>query len=154
LNPNSRDAGERILLPVRSIRQKPISVTANAQRPELRTLLRRYFREQRQMRSHGNSDGRGSSETNGSPPYRDRPIGCDFRFTGNVDCRSQPLEQAQRKTAEVINYPATGAAARAVGATVTPTAPKPALEPVAPGPPLAQPAIPTQDATPRESTHR
>jgi hypothetical protein len=36
----------------------------------------------------------------------------------------------------------TAAAAHAVGATVTPTAPKPSLEPVAPGPKPAQPANP------------
>jgi hypothetical protein len=39
-------------------------------------------------------------------------------------------------------YTTTAAAARAVGATVTPTEPKPALEPVAPGPKPAQPANP------------
>ena len=39
------------------------------------------------------------------------------------------------------NHATTGAA-QSVGATVTPTAPKPQLEPVAPGPKPAQPAIP------------
>jgi hypothetical protein len=39
-------------------------------------------------------------------------------------------------------YATTAAAAHAVGATVTPTAPKPRLEPVAPGPKPAQPANP------------
>jgi hypothetical protein len=39
-------------------------------------------------------------------------------------------------------YATTGAAAHAVGATVTPTTPKPPLEPVAPGPKPAQPANP------------
>ena len=46
------------------------------------------------------------------------------------------------QTAEVANYGTTGAAARAAGATVTPTEPKPALEPTAPGPKPAQPANP------------
>ena len=41
-----------------------------------------------------------------------------------------------------VDYTTTGAAARAVGATITPTAPKPELEPVAPGPKPAQPANP------------
>jgi hypothetical protein len=39
-------------------------------------------------------------------------------------------------------YATTAAAAHAVGATVTPTAPKPALEPVAPGPKPVQPVNP------------
>jgi hypothetical protein len=45
-----------------------------------------------------------------------------------------------------VDYTTTGAAARAAGATVTPTAPKPDLEPVAPGPKPAQPANPTPAA--------
>jgi hypothetical protein len=51
---------------------------------------------------------------------------------------SRPLVQI----AEVANYGTTGEAARAVGATVTPTPPKSALEPVAPGPKPVQPANP------------
>jgi hypothetical protein len=53
-----------------------------------------------------------------------------------------PWNRPQVQTAEVANYKTTGEAARAVGAAVTPTAPKPALEPVAPGPKPAQPANP------------
>ena len=45
-----------------------------------------------------------------------------------------------------VDYTTTGAAARAAGATVTPTAPKPELEPQAPGPKPAQPANPTPAA--------
>ncbi len=41
-----------------------------------------------------------------------------------------------------VDYTTTAAAARAVGATVTPTAPRPELEPDAPGPNPAQPATP------------
>ena len=44
------------------------------------------------------------------------------------------------KTAEVANYKTTGEAARTAAATVTPTAPKPVLEPIAPEPKPAQPA--------------
>jgi hypothetical protein len=50
------------------------------------------------------------------------------------------------KTAEMVNYTTTGAAAQAAGATVMPTAPKSQLEPVAPGPKPAQPAIPAPSA--------
>jgi len=46
------------------------------------------------------------------------------------------------QTAEVANHKTTGAAARAAGAAVTPTEPRPALEPEAPGPKPAQPASP------------
>ena len=41
-----------------------------------------------------------------------------------------------------VHYPSTKAAANAVGATVTPTEPKPAIEPDAPGPKPAQPLNP------------
>jgi hypothetical protein len=54
-----------------------------------------------------------------------------------------PWNRPQVQTAEVANYKTTGEAARAVGASVTPTAPKPELEPAAPGPKPAQPANPT-----------
>ena len=46
------------------------------------------------------------------------------------------------KTAEVVPYRTTAEAARAAGATVTPTAPKLQLEPAAPGPKPAEPANP------------
>jgi hypothetical protein len=52
-----------------------------------------------------------------------------------------PWNKPNIQTAE-INYSTTDAAARAVGAKVTPTLPKPALEPVAPGPKPAQPINP------------
>jgi hypothetical protein len=52
-----------------------------------------------------------------------------------------PWNKPNAQTAEV-NYSTTDAAARAVGAKVTPTLPKPALEPVAPGPKPAQPINP------------
>jgi hypothetical protein len=53
-----------------------------------------------------------------------------------------PWSRPQVQTAEIANYKTTGEAARAVGASVTPTAPKPTLEPVASGPKPAQPANP------------
>lgn len=43
---------------------------------------------------------------------------------------------------DAVNYATTAEAAHAVGATVTPTMPKPVLEPVAPGPKPAQPLNP------------
>ena len=49
-----------------------------------------------------------------------------------------PWNKPHLQTAQV-NYGTTSAAAKAVGAKVTPTTPKPALEPVAPGPKPAQP---------------
>jgi hypothetical protein len=53
-----------------------------------------------------------------------------------------PWSHPRVETAEVANYRTTGEAARAVGATVAPTAPKPALEPVPPGPKPVAPANP------------
>jgi hypothetical protein len=53
-----------------------------------------------------------------------------------------PWNRPKLQTAEMIHYTTTGAAARAVGATVTPTAPKLELEPVPPGPKPAQPVNP------------
>jgi hypothetical protein len=49
-----------------------------------------------------------------------------------------PWNKPHLQTAQV-NYGTTSAAAKAVGARVTPTAPKQALDPVAPGPKPAQP---------------
>lgn len=54
-----------------------------------------------------------------------------------------PWNRPQVQTAEVANYRTTGEAARAVGASVTSTPPKPELDPTAPGPKPAQPANPT-----------
>ena len=53
-----------------------------------------------------------------------------------------PWSHPKVETAEVANYKTTGEAARAAGATVGPTEPRPALEPVAPGPKPLQPANP------------
>lgn len=53
-----------------------------------------------------------------------------------------PWSRPHVQTAAVANYHTTGEAARAAGAEVAPTAPKPALEPEAPGPKPAQPASP------------
>jgi hypothetical protein len=50
-----------------------------------------------------------------------------------------PWNKPHLRTA-LVNYGTTSAAARAAGAKVTPTAPKPAIEPDAPGPKPAQPA--------------
>jgi hypothetical protein len=53
-----------------------------------------------------------------------------------------PWSRPTVQPAEVANYHTTGAAAHAVGAQVTPTEPKPEIEPTAPGPKPAQPADP------------
>ena len=45
-----------------------------------------------------------------------------------------PFSQSRVQTAEVATYRTTGEASRAVGASVTQTAPKAAIEPDAPGP--------------------
>jgi hypothetical protein len=50
-----------------------------------------------------------------------------------------PWNKPHLRTA-LVNYGTTRAAARAAGARVTPTVPKPAIEPEAPGPKPAQPA--------------
>ena len=51
---------------------------------------------------------------------------------------NQPVVQAPT----VAPHTETAAAAKAAGATVAPTDPKPAIEPTAPGPKPAQPAVP------------
>jgi hypothetical protein len=53
-----------------------------------------------------------------------------------------PWNKPKAQTAAIANYTTTGEAARAVGATVMPTEPKPALEPAAPGPKPVHPASP------------
>jgi hypothetical protein len=51
-----------------------------------------------------------------------------------------PRSRAHVQTAELANHQTTGDAARSAGAAVEPTAPRPALEPEAPGPKPVQPA--------------
>ena len=53
-----------------------------------------------------------------------------------------PWNRPNVRTAEVANHRTTGEAARAAGAVVVPTEPRPALEPEPPGPKPAQPASP------------
>ena len=53
-----------------------------------------------------------------------------------------PWTRPKVQTAEVASHKTTGDAARAVGAKVTPTAPKSELEPPVPGPKPAEPANP------------
>jgi hypothetical protein len=66
-----------------------------------------------------------------------------FGVLGMLIVDHGPWNRPKVQTAEIVNYTTTGAAARAVGATVTPTAPKLELEPVAPGPKPVHPANPT-----------
>jgi hypothetical protein len=88
-----------------------------------------------------------SSKKDQSKPILDRPVMAamavaTFGVLAMLIVDHGPWNRPQVQTAEVANYKTTGEAARAVGATVTPTAPKPALEPNAPGPKPAQPANP------------
>jgi hypothetical protein len=53
-----------------------------------------------------------------------------------------PWSRPHVQTVAVANHHTTGEAARAAGADVAPTAPKPALEPEAPGPKPVAPASP------------
>jgi hypothetical protein len=53
-----------------------------------------------------------------------------------------PWNKPKVQTAAMANYTTTGEAARAVGATVMPTEPKPPLEPVPPGPKPVHPVSP------------
>ena len=57
-----------------------------------------------------------------------------------------PWSKPHLQTAEMVEYPTTSAAAKAADATVTPTAPRTQLEPIAPGPKPVQPAIPAPGA--------
>jgi hypothetical protein len=57
-----------------------------------------------------------------------------------------PWSKPKVHTASVANYSTTGEAARAAGATVVPTEPKPRFEPDAPGP---EPVHPANPAPPR-----
>jgi hypothetical protein len=53
-----------------------------------------------------------------------------------------PWNKPKVKNETMIQYGSTAASTAAAGATVTPTAPRPELEPVVPGPKPVQPAIP------------
>ena len=91
-------------------------------------------------KSHSNSNDH-------SRPTADRPVVAamavaGFGIAAMLIVDHGPWSHPQPQTAEIANYKTTGEAARAVGAAVTPTAPKPSLEPDAPGPKPAQPAKP------------
>jgi hypothetical protein len=79
---------------------------------------------------------------NGRQPCRDCAAVAIFGVLAMLIVDHGPWSHPRVQTAEVANYKTTGAAARAAGATVTPTSPKPELEPDAPGPKPAQPANP------------
>jgi hypothetical protein len=64
-----------------------------------------------------------------------------FGIAGMLLVDHGPWNKPHLQTAQV-NYGSTSAAAKAVGARVTPTAPKSAIEPAAPGPKPTQPANP------------
>jgi hypothetical protein len=71
-----------------------------------------------------------------------------FGVLGMLIVDHGPWNRPKVKTADVHIFTTTGDAARAVGATVTPTEPKSEVEPVAPGPKPAQPAQPANPAEP------
>jgi hypothetical protein len=62
-----------------------------------------------------------------------------FGVLGMVIVDHGPRTHPQVQTADLANYRSTGEAARAVGATVTPTEPRRGPEPVVPGPKPAEP---------------
>ena len=66
-----------------------------------------------------------------------------FGVLGMLIVDHGPWNRPKVQTAEIVHYTTTGAAARAVGAIVTPTARKLEPEPVPPGPKPTQPANPT-----------
>jgi len=90
---------------------------------------------------------RHSSDGNDSKRTLDRPVVVTmavavFGVLAMLIVDHGPWNRPRAQTAGVANYRTTGEAARAVGATVAPTAPRPSLEPVAPGPKPVQPANP------------
>ena len=92
------------------------------------------------MQKHS-SDRSYSGRTLGRPVMAAMAV-ATFGVLGMLIVDHGPWNRPQVQIAEVANYKTTGEAARAVGATVTPTAPEPAIEPDAPGPKPAQPANP------------
>jgi len=65
-----------------------------------------------------------------------------FGVLGMVLVDHGPWSRPQPQSAELANYKTTGEAARAAGATVTPTEPGKGPEPVVPGPKPAEPPAP------------
>jgi hypothetical protein len=63
-----------------------------------------------------------------------------FGVLGMLIVDHGPWARPKIQTVEVAHYKTTGVAARAAGATVTPTPAKPEIEPDAPGPKPTQPA--------------
>jgi hypothetical protein len=92
------------------------------------------------MREHAND--RGYSKRLPGPPVVVAMAVAAFGVVAMLIVDHGPWNRPQAQTADVANYKTTGEAARAVGATVTPTAPKPAIEPDTSGPKPAHPANP------------
>jgi hypothetical protein len=90
--------------------------------------------------NHSNNKGR-SKRTRGEPVVAAVAVAV-FGMLAMLIVDHGPWTRPQVQTAEVANYKTTGEAARSVGATVTPTAPKASIEPNAPGPKPAQPVNP------------
>ena len=65
-----------------------------------------------------------------------------FSILGMLIVDHGPWNKPTVQSAAVANHSTTGESARAVGATVTPTEPKPSLEPDPPGPKPVHPANP------------
>jgi hypothetical protein len=100
-----------------------------------------------QQQDHSSDTQDHSSDKNESKRMLDSPVViamavAAFGVLGMLIVDHGPWNRPKVQTAEVANYRTTGAAARAAGATVTPTGPRPTLDPMAPGPKPAQPPNP------------
>jgi hypothetical protein len=88
------------------------------------------------------SNNRGHSERRPGRPVVAAMAVAVFGVLAMLIVDHGPWTRPQLQTAEVASYKTTGEAAHAIGATVTPTAPKASIELNAPGPKPAQPANP------------
>jgi hypothetical protein len=85
---------------------------------------------------------KGRSDRHGGTPFFATLAVATFGVLGMLIVDHGPWNKPKGKPAVVANYTTTGEAARAAGATVTPTEPQPSLEPVPPGPIPVHPVNP------------
>jgi hypothetical protein len=89
-----------------------------------------------------NRSTKGPSDRHGGTPLLVALAVALFGVLGMLSVDHGPWNKPKVKTAEVANHTTTGEAARAAGASVTPTEPKPLLGPASPGPNPVHPVNP------------
>ena len=97
------------------------------------------------MHAHGMADERSNKvrSRHGGTPLMVAAVVAILGVLGMLIVDHGPWSKPKVQPAASANYSTTGEAARAAGARVIPSEPKPSIEPAPPGPKPVQPASPT-----------